>query len=290
MSDDPVLRSLARRALRRLLWSRIDEPSTAELARSAWVFAPHQDDEVLGCGGTILRKRAVGARVRIAFLSDGSGSHKHLLPAGEIAALRRGEALRAARRLGVAESDVAFVGLEDGRLSALCDAGAAAVESLLVQHPSDEVYLPYRDEPPPDHAACNRMVRSGMRAARLSATAFEYPVWLWDAWPWTASSLREPATWRGEVSKILRTNARLLRDFRVGLRIAGELEQKRAALLEHRSQTSRDDRDESWPILQDIAEGAFLECLLQPVELFHCYRVEAGEPTASARTAPSSER
>jgi hypothetical protein len=26
------------------------------------------------------------------------------------------------------------------------------------------------------------------------------------------------------------------------------------------------------------------------VELFHCYRVEAGEPIASARTAPSSER
>jgi len=35
------------------------------------VLAPHMDDEVLGCGGTIARHIAAGAKVQIVFLTDG---------------------------------------------------------------------------------------------------------------------------------------------------------------------------------------------------------------------------
>lgn len=36
--------------------------STKELAASAIIFSPHQDDETLGCGGTIIRKRQGGQK------------------------------------------------------------------------------------------------------------------------------------------------------------------------------------------------------------------------------------
>jgi hypothetical protein len=36
-----------------------------DLGRSSIIFSPHQDDETLGCGGTIIRKKRVGADVKI---------------------------------------------------------------------------------------------------------------------------------------------------------------------------------------------------------------------------------
>src|SRR5438034_31306 len=41
--------------------------------RRGLVLAPHPDDEVLGCGGTIARKVRQGTHVSIAFLTDGRG-------------------------------------------------------------------------------------------------------------------------------------------------------------------------------------------------------------------------
>ena len=42
-------------------------------AASALVLAPHQDDEVLGCGGLLAQLAAAGGAVRVLFLSDGGG-------------------------------------------------------------------------------------------------------------------------------------------------------------------------------------------------------------------------
>ncbi len=61
--------------LMRLLALGSTEIPTRELARSALVFSPHPDDECLGCGGTIIRKKQAGSTVKIVHLTDGSRSH-----------------------------------------------------------------------------------------------------------------------------------------------------------------------------------------------------------------------
>ena len=73
---------------RRLLHSRLKEYEARDLVRPALVFAPHQDDETLGCGGTILKKRAAGAEVGLVFLADGGTSHEKLMVPQEMATLR----------------------------------------------------------------------------------------------------------------------------------------------------------------------------------------------------------
>jgi LmbE family N-acetylglucosaminyl deacetylase len=45
--------------------------TTALSARRVLVLAPHFDDEVLGCGGTLVQLARRGAAVRVLFLSDG---------------------------------------------------------------------------------------------------------------------------------------------------------------------------------------------------------------------------
>src|SRR3984957_20844985 len=37
------------------------------------VLAPHMDDEVIGCGGTLARHIACGSHITVVFLTDGRG-------------------------------------------------------------------------------------------------------------------------------------------------------------------------------------------------------------------------
>ena len=38
------------------------------------VFAPHPDDEILGCGGTLALLRQKGCSIKVIFVTDGSGA------------------------------------------------------------------------------------------------------------------------------------------------------------------------------------------------------------------------
>lgn len=58
------------------------------------VFAPHPDDESLGCGGLIARLKDEGSLVHVVVMSDGSASNPNSrrYPGPKLAALRQTEA------------------------------------------------------------------------------------------------------------------------------------------------------------------------------------------------------
>jgi len=70
------------------------------------VFAPHPDDDVIGCGGTIANNTAQGNQVTIVYLTSGENGSLAYSPA-ELSVVREEEATRAASLLGV--SDVIFL-------------------------------------------------------------------------------------------------------------------------------------------------------------------------------------
>ena len=114
--NQAFLKSPLRQLYRFLInFSRI-EWDQKQLKRSALVFAPHQDDETLGCGGTIIHKKQAGADLKIVFMTDGSKSHSHLITERELKNIRREEALAAAQKLGLKERDVIFLEVKDGTL------------------------------------------------------------------------------------------------------------------------------------------------------------------------------
>jgi hypothetical protein len=82
MLNKANVRARARGLYRAALGKRRNVRDDLSLRRSAVVFAPHPDDETLGCGGTIVRKIRAGARVRLVVMTDGGSSHRELLPAG----------------------------------------------------------------------------------------------------------------------------------------------------------------------------------------------------------------
>jgi LmbE family N-acetylglucosaminyl deacetylase len=261
-------RSLARGVLRGLLALRLRRWREEDLGQPAVVFAPHQDDEVLGCGGTILRKRRAGAHVTVAFTTDGAASHAHLMAGEEMSRRRQVEAVAACGKLGVAADDVVFLGFPDGQLSKHLDEAARRVGDVLRRQPFAEVFIPHYHDGPPDHLATTQAVLAALKSHDRPVTVYEYPVWLWCHWPWVGlpGGLRERLR---NFRKSLGANWRLVRDFCCFVPVGELLEQKRAALAEHKSQVERLIPDPRWSVLADVFEGQFLACSFQQREIFY---------------------
>ena len=95
------------------------------------VIAPHPDDESLCCGGVLARAAAQNIPARVAFLTNGDGSRTGQIfktlrePLARdndlfsIAQHRQLEAIGALQKLGLAETDAAFLGFPDGGLTAI---------------------------------------------------------------------------------------------------------------------------------------------------------------------------
>jgi LmbE family N-acetylglucosaminyl deacetylase len=271
MADWP--RERVRRFLLRLLERRAMPISDAALARSAVVVSPHYDDETLGCGATILRKRAAGATVRLVFMTDGGGSHEGLIAKDELIAMRRAEGDAASRQLGLGDGDVFHLGYPERELEARLPEVSERLRQTLETCRPEEVYLPYRGEPwlwSSDHLATTRAVLNAVAAWGAPVTLYEYPIWAWYSWPFVGISMRNP----GEARRVLMVTARglmgarLQRDLNCRVPTAEVLESKRAALMAHRSQMTRLREGVGWPILADVADGQFLANFLGPNEYF----------------------
>ncbi|HEX2832932.1 MAG TPA: PIG-L family deacetylase [Thermoanaerobaculia bacterium] len=110
------------------------------------VFAPHPDDEVIGCGGLVAQHRLDGRAVRVVIATDGSG-------AGE-AATREEESRRGLARIDAA-IELEFLRFPDRGLG---DDASARIREELASFRPDLVLVPSPVEIHPDHLALARLV------------------------------------------------------------------------------------------------------------------------------------
>jgi LmbE family N-acetylglucosaminyl deacetylase len=252
--------------------NRLVSRGNEELRRGAVVFAPHPDDETLGCGGTILKKAAAGAAVRVVVMTDGRGSHRTLMDEERLKAIRADEAVEAAARMGVDKSRVQLLGYPDKTLDTHFDEAVSRVTSLLQEEPPAEIYVPYLYDSPPDHVATRRVALAAASALpeanERGISVMEYPVWFWHHWPWVPY----PLTSRRKLPAVFMDNltaaARMLRHFNSRVYVADVLGDKRHALDAYASQMTRLTDDPAWSRLEDVADGEFLQCFFQEYEVF----------------------
>jgi LmbE family N-acetylglucosaminyl deacetylase len=266
-----------RTAVQQFMWQRmIDQVKpidASELADDAVVFAPHQDDETLGCGGAIIKKINQGGKVTVVFMTDGSASHSHLVAPDELAKLRASEASSACARLGVPAANIHFLNFKDGALQASDQAAGAKVAEILETVQPGQVFIPYAQEAPLDHLATRQIVRTAITKLQLRMTVMEYPVWAWHHWPWVGFQ----ATLWPRPRRIVKNSVqmlfgmRLMQAMNASLFIGDLLEQKRNALIEHRSQMIAPHSTAGWLTLNDISDGEWLRCFFREYELFHQY-------------------
>lgn len=253
------------------------EADAAMLEASALVIAPHPDDESLGCGGTIIRKRRAGADVSIVFMTDGSASHSHGVAADRLVTLRKTEAVAACEVLGLRRRHVHFLDLKDGRLGEFHERGTEQVAALLELHRPAQVFVPYRRDPQADHRATFRIVLEALERTGRKTAVVEYPVWAWRSWPWALRPLRMGRLYPMHrlysiVEDTLFVGCDLAISFRTRVDVSDVLAQKRAAVFEHKTQCTR-IRD-GWFTLGDVSGGEFLTCFFREYELFRRFEFE----------------
>ncbi|MBK8988850.1 MAG: PIG-L family deacetylase [Chloroflexi bacterium] len=275
------IQSSAQSVLWRLLAARSQGPDETFWRQKAVVFAPHQDDETLGCGGTVLAKKAKAAHVSIVFMTDGRLSHAGLISEADLIARRADEALAACHALNVAAEDVYFLNIPDGRVTQQKDTAVPQIVKLLSNLRPEQIFVPYRHEPPPDHYSTTHAVLAALEQIGQPVEVYEYPVWAWYHWPWVGLG----SSALGDRRAILKNTAtmlfglRLFADLRLSVDINDLVGQKRAALAEHQSQMSRLLPDTRWLTLADVSDGEWLDCFFRGKELFHHYSFSGNGPT-----------
>ena len=162
------------------------------------VLVPHQDDEGIGAGGTLIRSARAGKRLRLVYYTDGA-THFGDLPREEVSRLRYGEARRAWRRLA---ERLDFLGVPTGTLSVPAAAVDRLVEIVREFRP-DTIFVPTFLEEPYEHRILNRWLMAAAERTSLEEV---------DVWGYQITA-RAPGTAVVDITDVWRRKRRLNRSW-----------------------------------------------------------------------------
>jgi glycosyltransferase involved in cell wall biosynthesis/LmbE family N-acetylglucosaminyl deacetylase len=259
-----------RRAVKR--YRRLVEKATpldpATLEGASLIIAPHPDDEALGCGGTMAALTGAGRQVGVVFMTDGglAGPGGRRMTASE----RNEEARQACEVLGVKPANTWMFDFPDGGLGRNSAEATERLRAVLDEFAPRRVFVPHSNDVHPDHVASYRITMAALAERGVQVDVFEYPIWLWDHWPWTPQPGLLPPSKR-TLKLARRAWTRSLRQLSssdiaglgTAVDVSGALWVKRTALDMYRSQL---------PSLGEVGGGRFLEWFDKPTELFRVTR------------------
>jgi LmbE family N-acetylglucosaminyl deacetylase len=151
--------------------AEILEPEAARVL----VLAPHMDDEVLGCGGTLAAHSDRGGIVAAVYLTDGRYSAgPGDRPQPDLATQRRNESIEAAGILGIARQ--VFIAGAGHRLERDAEA-AKELRAVLLEFRPEIVYLPGFLERHVDHRAAGDLLASALAGIALACECRAYEIW-----------------------------------------------------------------------------------------------------------------
>lgn len=258
-----TMQAAIRPVWRRRVLARGRDRTDALGTGSALVLAPHPDDETLGCGALIARRRSAGSTVRVVIAADGSSSHPaSLIDPAALVALRREESLEACRCLGVGRTHVQHLGVPDGQVAERVAELTESLAQLIDRERPLDVFVTSAEDWHPDHQALNRAARAAVAHARHPTRLFEYPVWWWVEGPWRRHPRRGM---RAAVNDLVVEASAGFGGPRAELVATGaHLAAKREALSRYRSQVERRRGDPRWQVL----DRRFTDLLLGSYEVY----------------------
>lgn len=179
-------------------------------ARNALILSPHPDDELIGVGGTIMALNESRAETTILQMSNGRVAEAlyGISPARQ-RTVRIREASKVAMALGsklVCWSDIdEGAKLDDSDVEQL----VGRLERLLLSLAPDAVFVPFVNDPHPDHVLANRVLCGAMDRWSGSASCVVFSYEVWSFCPYNTAL---------DVSKWSGRKYRLIEEYRTALR------------------------------------------------------------------------
>ncbi len=141
--------------------------------KSILVLAPHPDDDVLGCGGTLAIYQKNGAKITIVYMTDGrKGNPKY--DENALVLQRRKEAGEAAAIVGI--DTLRFLDNRDGELFP-SPKTINQLSDVLNEVKPGAVFLPFLLDKHADHMATNDILIKASLKYKTAFTCYGYEIW-----------------------------------------------------------------------------------------------------------------
>jgi LmbE family N-acetylglucosaminyl deacetylase len=209
------------------------------LKKTVVVFAPHPDDETLGCGGTIAKRISEGFEVITVLMTDGrhafseaSDQRSRGLELAdptpeEVKEIRSAEFDAATAILGVLNENRFKLDFEDSRLEKHEKEAEDKIAEIVGRYSPEEVYFPFPRDCNPDHQAANRIVKRVVQRLGLSCVKYQYSITHKYArvGPWLERilSLFRRNTVKADVADFLHLKKRALDEYKLEKAIVSEM-------------------------------------------------------------------
>ena len=208
---------------------RLDVATNFSSQQRVCIFAPHPDDEILGCGGLLQQFAANGNHIILVHVTHGTQSHPNsqIYSPAKLNTIRPQESLEALKVLGI-DHQVTIISLDltDGEVFAQQAQFYKKLAAII--QPDDVLVTPFVHDGHPDHEATGQVVATFAKQQQLAC----YQVFIW-AWHWA-----EPADNRIPWSRAIKVDLS-----------AEQLQRKTEAIACFKSQIESDTSTGNPPIL-----------------------------------------
>lgn len=136
----------------------------------------HNDDHIIGAGGTLIKYAKEGKKVKTVIFSYGEVSHPHLKP--EIIVERRKKEAEAANDL-MSGSGIVWLGAYDRTFEediARLKLKDALIDIIRKEKPA-KIFMHAPDDPHPNHRAAHRTVLEALQELDTPPEAYSFEVW-----------------------------------------------------------------------------------------------------------------
>ncbi len=136
----------------------------------------HNDDHVIGAGGTLAKYASMGKKVRTIIFSFGEGSHPHL-KREVIIRMRVRESLKSDKLIG--GKGIAYLGLSEGSFNEEFKKKNIykKIADIVKMENPEMIFTHSIDDPHPDHKAVYGLVRRLLKEKRISCNVFSFEIW-----------------------------------------------------------------------------------------------------------------
>lgn len=150
-------------------------PIKAPFGKSLLVVAPHQDDEIIGCGGAMILHKRSGKELNVLFVQDGGDEHKEDgLSRSDLISIRESEACRVAKELGI--SSPTFLRFKEIQHDNISEIAEAIKDNIRVTR-ADTIFAPFFLDYNIDHRMTVYALSESLKGLSHKPVIYGYEVW-----------------------------------------------------------------------------------------------------------------